>query len=266
MLLEQITLIGNGATIVLGDLTFDEDSNATGYTIDRADLDPADYMVRKEDLPLAYGGVVTQGPPTYREVSITGMVLGTSATHAHELRRELVACLRGQVSIRYTPEADELELIGRLDGSIDFSEAGGPYLSYQMKIACADPVAYKVEASSAEIATTPGTECMNEGDGPVWPSFSFEVTSGTVTGAKVTNSTSGRYLELTGLSLTTGDVIEITSQPGYEDVLIEGVSSLDKLTLGSRFFDLRPGVNTLIKVITGGGADVTAGWRSGWVS
>lgn len=100
----------------------------------------------------------------------------------------------------------------------------------------------------------------NPGHLPIYPSITI---FGPITSPRITNATSGEYIELTGLSLASGaNSAIITYDQDSLSITADGSSVLDKLTNSSTLFKLDIGINTLTltgaTVGSGAYAQVTA--------
>jgi hypothetical protein len=267
MKLQTLTLAGARGTVTLGALASGAGGHLSGYTIDDIEMDAAPLVTQTTPLPLAVGGLVPSGSLGVREIVVTGMVLGASRTAVNALRRQLVGAAAGDITVGFTPETSALELSGRIDGTIQFGDGGGHWLTYMVRIVCADPVAYATTDRSATInQVSPGNAVLTNGDGDVWPTVTVTVTSGTVTAVRVGTSTTGKFLNVSGISLGAGKTVVFTQTPGQEEVLVDGTPAFNKLSVASRFWTLIPGTNRVYRTVTGGTVTVSIGWRDGWVS
>lgn len=83
----------------------------------------------------------------------------------------------------------------------------------------------------------------NSGDIGTYPTITV---FGPVTSPRITNSTTGEYIELTSINLPTGtDTLSINYDQDSISITQAGVSVLNRLTSGSTLFKIRPGANTL---------------------
>lgn len=87
----------------------------------------------------------------------------------------------------------------------------------------------------------------NTGDLKVYPTITI---TGPITTPRITNSTTGEYIELTGLNLgTTSDSVVINYDQDTTSIAQAGVSKMNLLTSGSTLFKVKPGINNF--TITG---------------
>jgi Phage tail protein len=105
----------------------------------------------------------------------------------------------------------------------------------------------------------------NDGDLPVYP-VGINV-YGPCVNPKITNSATGEYIELSGVTLTTqSNVLTIAYDKDTISVTLDGTNVLGKVTNGSTYFKLHPGGNTI--TLTGSsvsdGAYATIQGYSGW--
>jgi phage-related protein len=266
MNLRTITLIGpSGASVTLGALTYA--NGASGYTLERADLSPAERRLTTAPLPLVTGEVVSAGRHGARRVSLGGTVVGTDRSAVQVLRAKLVGIVADQgsspVVVRYRSAGEDMELAGYLDGTVSFGSTGGAFVTFDLELLCPDPVARSVEPE--ELTLTSGTtrSASNRGNYTTQPLIEL-TPSGTVTRIRVRNSVTGEQLDVAGL---TSGTIEIDCRPGLETIRQNGVQILAGLTDTSRFLSLVPGVNRLlVTVVTGTGTLTgTLTYRHGWI-
>lgn len=260
MNLKTVTLTGpTGETIMLGTLTGD-----FGYTLESTRFNAAERTQFASPLPLVPGGVVAPGRQSFRTVAISGLIVAPTDAEAAELASDLAFLLRDAgsdpVFINYTPEATELELSGYLSGAVQFQPVqGGPWMRYQFEIDCPNPVALG-DANTEDITSI----IVNAGTAPTWPIITATLVPN-VTSLRIGSTTSGDFVQLDGL--TTETEVVIVSEPGFENVLLDGAAGLDKLAFTTTFFPLLPGSNDLyITVLTGDGtATATVDWRDGYL-
>ena len=270
MNLAQVTLSApDQPSITLGTLTRAAGA-VEGFTLETAAISPAERSLFTENLPLVPGGVVTPGRLSTRSIDLAGTIVAATAADARAAAQSLVSLTadRGDqfVTVYYNNGGDaDVFLEGLLDGAVQLSAVGGPMLSYALRLTCPDPVAKNVTASTQSLAAHPGAACVNAGNADVWPTFTVNVPS-TATGIRVGNSTTGLSLTLNGLS--GGGELVLSSDPGYETALLDGVSVIGNLSYASRFFPFEPGSNSAYLTVVSGTGSATgiASWRSGWVA
>jgi len=262
--LKQVIVISpTGTTITLGSVTYTTGA-PSGFTLEEMSLDAAPRSLRTADLPLVAGGIVSPGHQSFRNVELSGMIVGVDAAAVQTLRATLVNALtdRGEdsVRIRWTAGGSSRELSGYLDGSVEFTSTGSHFLRFMFSVVCPDPIAYSVTESSGAIGTT----VTNTGTADVWPTFNVALT-GTVTSLRVGNSNTGEYVQLENLAGATA--VQVVTAPGLENVTVNGVSALNKLATVSRFPVMKPGSNAfyVIALAGGGSASGTVTWTNGWV-
>lgn len=89
----------------------------------------------------------------------------------------------------------------------------------------------------------PGFTVTNTGDQPAYPTFNIQ---GPCNRPRITNTTTGEYLEVDVNLATTGDVLTVAYDLDTPPAItVAGTSYYNKLTAGSTFFKVKPGVNTL---------------------
>lgn len=121
------------------------------------------------------------------------------------------------------------------------------------------PIIFGASTSSVSV------DANNIGDLPVYP-VGIQI-FGPVNSPKVTNESTGEYIELSGVNLATdANVVTIAYDKDSLRVEKDGVSVINSVTSGSTFFKLRPGGNVIS--LTGSSIDDDAycvlSYRSGW--
>ena len=268
MNLRTVTLtVPNSTPVVLGAVDY---STSEGFTLERSAIYTPPRRLGTSDLPLVQGGVVVPGRYELRTVELAGTIVAPTAAAAHVLYRALVETVRDRgntaTTITFDPEGDgDRELEGFLDGEVEASPAGGPYLAYRLRLVCPDPVAYATTINTETAGNAPGTAMTNAGNALVYPTITATL-SGTVTSLRVGSTTAGAYVQLDDLAAGTTLVIE--TAPGFETVTLDGSPILNKVAVASRFWGIEPGVNELYRTVLlgGGSATVSVSWRDGWVS
>lgn len=168
------------------------------------------------------------------------------------------------------------------------SSSNGGRMPFRLLCKVKYPVIFSQVASTAVIgsatATTSGTSnlpftlpraigltsysssgtVVNNGDMPTYPQSI--VITGPITTPRITNSTTGKYIELTVNLTTTGDTVIITYDQDSLSITQGGVSVLNQLTAASTFFKLSPGNNTLTLTgaTVGSGATASISCLSAW--
>lgn len=81
---------------------------------------------------------------------------------------------------------------------------------------------------------------------------------------RISNTTTGAYIEIGASDFLTGEIIEISSIDG--SILLSGSDiSASSVGIGSTMIELVPGVNTLRYESTYGDVDMTVRWRERWL-
>lgn len=107
---------------------------------------------------------------------------------------------------------------------------------------------------------------FNEGDIPVYPTGGISV-YGPITNPKITNTSTGEYIQLSGTTMSTSDdLLTIIYDKDTLRVELNGSSVLSRVTNTSTFFKLQPGSNilTLTGTTIGTGSYMNMTYRSGW--
>lgn len=127
------------------------------------------------------------------------------------------------------------------------------------KYAIIYPVAYG--ASTYSVSET----ALNNGDLPAYPTYINVY--GPCVSPKVTNTTTGEYIELTGVTLSNqSNVLRIAYDKDSLSVELDGVNVLSDVSSGSTYFKLNPGGNviTLTGSTVSAGAYAEVGYRDTW--
>lgn len=136
----------------------------------------------------------------------------------------------------------------------DFTTASGTAVH-----AFAFPIIYGASTSSVSV------DAVNEGDLPVYP-VGIRI-YGPVNSPKVTNESTGEYIELSGVNLATdANMVNIAYDKDSLRVERDGISVISSVTDASTFFKLQPGNNVI--ALTGSSISDDAycvlTYRSGW--
>jgi hypothetical protein len=278
MIYDACTLIGPTGTLALGNVTHTT-AGSSGYTVE-LNTTPGPLVVYRSELKQTTGGIVVPGKRGPREVTIRGQVLGINR---HDLAGRWAALmaflgdLDGEllgVSVE-VPPADPLfalpttrTLYGAIDGGLEVERLTPLAESFELRLICPDPVAYGI----TEIETltgTPGVTVTNAGDGQVGAVFVIAgPSSGTATAVRIGSTTTGKKVDVSGISLASGDELVLDTTPGRETLTVNDVSVAGTIDVASRWPLLLPGTNQVYVTRTGGSGDLTGTveWRSGWVS
>lgn len=251
-------------------------TGAHGIALVRAEIGVPGRHLTLEDRQAARGAIRLPGRTKERAVELRAVLLGRDRTEANELRRQLLAVVRDHgddpLLCRFTPESTLVELTVDADEDpVELEQLGAWAYEATIRLVAADPVMYEV-APTVGVLTAPATpvEVTNAGDTDVWPTLTVQgPASGTSTKVRVTNQTTGRFVEVDGITLTAGQELVFDFTPGAEQITIGGVSQLGKRAAGSRLsWPLVPGANDVQFTQTGGSGAQTGAveFRSGWVS
>lgn len=103
----------------------------------------------------------------------------------------------------------------------------------------------------------------NSGDLPTYPTFQV---FGPISNPRITNSTTGEYIEVTTNLLTSSDSLIVAYDQDSLSLTVAGNSVLSNLTSGSKFFKLQPGINqlSLSGATVGTGAYASAAALPAW--
>ena len=278
MIYDACTLVSPTGSLALGAVTHTADGTS-GITVE-VNTSPAPLVVYRSELKQAPGGIVAPGRRGPREVTLRGQVLGVDRNDLAAKWSQLLAFLTdldGELlGLEVTvPPADIFSpavtrvLYGAVDGGLQVERVTPLAEAFEVTFVCPDPVAYNKVTKTATLAAAPGVSATNTGDAPVGATFTIAgPSSGTTTGLRVGNTTTGRRVELTGLTFEAGDELVIVTTPGREQVLLNDASVAGTVDVASRWPLLRPGVNQLYLTRTAGSGTLTGTveWQDGWVS
>lgn len=116
----------------------------------------------------------------------------------------------------------------------------------------------KTSATLTQTTVGAGGVVTNPGDAPATPSLRIAGDSAANVG--VTNATTGQTVS-TDLNLAGGDVLVIDCATGQ--ATLNGADASSHLALGSAFFDLVSGANT-VNLVNGGAASLRVDFRASW--
>lgn len=264
-----------GRTIRFDHFTFDSAANVSGYAVDSLEINPAPVALTRQNLSRAPGAVVVAGRSEAREVRIRGYIVAPTRQSANNYRRSLAAACGdhlGDLSrLYYRAEghnvAKDLYVLPNGQG-VTFGAPEGLLIPFEVNLIAPDPVAYgPTEQQALGSPGSPAT-VTNAGNAYVYPTATLTVSgSGTLSSVQVRCQTTGCFFRLDGLAASAGDVIEMVSTPGQEEVTLNGSSVYGKHNSASRWWALPPGdsqwfVQRLSGTATVGG---TLSWRPGWV-
>lgn len=270
MNVSTVTIVTPSATeIVLGTLTYPS-GHGYGYTLDEAQLSPAPRDLTALNLPLVPGGLVTPGELSYREISLSGMVVADTAAAVRVLYGQLVAATSidgaGLLRVRYHNGTEDVEAYGVLSGSVEGSAAGGPYMNYSLTILCGDPVSYSMVPSIVVAASGAGAVTLpNAGSASVYPTLTITGSATSVTVASSNGQTlvlgwAGHYLPGSGTTI-------VVCKPGEEVVTVSGGVNYSVLAVGSALqMRIPPGGVSFTVTASGGTASVSCAYREGYLA
>jgi hypothetical protein len=278
MIYDACTLVSPAGTLALGAVTHTP-AGTSGFTVE-VNTAAAPLVIYRQELRQAPGGIVVPGRRGPREVVISGQVLGVDRNDLAERWAELLGFLTDldgellgvQVTV---PAADIFTssvtrvMYGAIDGGLNVERVTPLAEAFEVRLVCPDPVAYDTDTSVDTLAAAPGVSVTNAGDATVGATFVVAgPPSGTTTGLRVGNTTTGRKVELAGLEFEAGDELVVVTTPGREEVTLNGASIAGTVDVASRWPLLVPGTNRLYLTRTAGSGTMsgTVEWRSGWVS
>lgn len=275
----NLTLTAPGGTKIEFDkLTVNSAGDVIGFVLDNWTNNPAPVATYVEDIPLVTGSVVVAGRHSARKVTIEGTILAETPYQAQAMRATVVSLCRDRwgapITMSWTPAGQptrRLELLP-YQQSVEFDDGddrAGLRIPFRMFFIAPDPVAYASEVQVTITGTYSSPQAVtNTGSADAFPTIVGVVSgSGQANQVRVGNKTLGRYINLSSLGASSGDEITIIMEPGYEAVLLNGVSVYAKRSSASRWWYLRPGSNNVYAEVTSGTATVAweASWRPGFI-
>lgn len=272
MILSEVILRSpDGRTAAIGQGDYNSAGDLVGYMLDSIDLNPAPLLVFTEEQRYRTGGLVMPGHRTMRSVLINGTIVASSQAESNRLRRELVEICGDHgadlVAIVFSPEDIEMQLLGTCEGSITFADRGGYQQTFSIRMVCADPIAHSTGTEVQISLGSTATAVENLGNAEVFPTYTIDILTGTLTALSIANASTNKTLELGALSLAAGQQIIVRTTPGLEAVKVDGSSLMAKRTAsGRKFPHLRPGENTMTVTATGATVDAIVSYRHGWAS
>lgn len=214
-----------------------------------------------------------------REIVINGMIRGTSCSNAESLRCSLLSSLPIRESLPFVfttmTGADFYTDVYFINMQMDI--VATKYAPFQLTLLAPDPYFYRVGSGSGTTDPTgwftdtlyriigggyvtpyelpvdwaPGstpTVINNTNDIDVYPQIILE---GAFTNPRITNETTGEYIEITATTTSTDTII---IDMYARTVTLNGGSILGSLLIGSSFWSLEPGSNS-IALTTDSGSD-----------
>lgn len=276
MIISELTITNpEGPSVTLGDVVtnIDSNGNAYGYSLDSVKMDPAPTDIRSTHLPSFDGGVIASGRKDVRAITITGTIVGRTPDEANTLLRQLQqACdsdlIEGLISLTFTPVSTLPEMKLRcLIASVVATYAGGNYLDFTITATSGDAYAQSSAASSVSQSSGSPSAVDVVGDIAVYPTLVIttagEISTLTVDISGVVYSST----ELTGVGLPSGtNTIAIIATPGYENVVINGVTQRGLKSVSTPWPYMGPGSNTVTFSVSGGGSvsGYSITWTEGW--
>lgn len=279
MYVPQVTIVppsGLGLSSVVVGRSISFAGGGYGYLLGSLRANPARLEGESRSMPRAWGGMGGSRSPGVRELTLTGKILARNFDEANRLWSRLLATCYGHeepVRLRVTRDGVPTQIECWLSGEPEVTPAGTLNdLNFNLHFVADDPRFYATSQSSATI-TTGGVVCVNAGDAETFPAFTVEgPSSGTITAFTVRNETTGEKMELSGISVGSGQTLIIVMKPGFERLQRGGASYFNNRSADSVFWGLRGGqsgggTNTVSYTATGATpTSVTATWRSAWSS
>ncbi len=244
-----------------------------GYLLAGFSAEPRRALAR-EVLPFTRGEVVGPGRWGAAALTLRGTLVGRDEAEFWTLRAALVAAVNDHGADPLTvtvdhPSLGELVWEAHADAEpVRWSNVAANAGDFLITLVAPDAAAYEAEDDQVAAGPhpTPATAAV-AGNVIAYPTIAVSgPLSGTTTGVTITNVTTGRDIELAGLTLVPGETLEIVMAPGYEAITEDGAPRMDKKVPSSRFWGLRPGANLVSYEHAGDEPSaVWVSWRAGWV-
>ena len=200
---------------------------------------------------LADGGLFqrTVAPP--RVFTLNCVTTTASLSTYHTARDNLIGLLRrdrqatvGPVTIRYV-SGGTVEIEAYYDAGLELEQPLGFKEKFPLRFIAPDPFWKELTTNTTALNINSTTVITNTGTAEAYPIFTF-VGTGNIT--QISNDTTGKVLNFSGLSVTTGETVTIDLSPGAKTVssdvrgnLLANVSSGSNLST----FSLLVGANTI---------------------
>lgn len=253
------------------------------------------FDIQGDQVPLEAGERVSQVRAERRTLLVPFRIYAASQTALRTAVRSWATRfnpLRGDATIRWSgPDGTSRDLTVRLtggvEGRIDASGTGfgTHHQMLVLQFRASDPWWYDTITSTRTFTTADagaffpifplslsGSEVFaeasitNGGDTYAWPTITI---TGPGSDPVVRNVTTGKLLDLTGVTLSSGESIEINTAPGFKTVIKnDGTNLFPSLTTDSSLWRIERGTNTLRVEMGGSTADSQVGltYRQRWLS
>jgi phage-related protein len=272
--------------VYINDLPLNDDSNGLYLDEPIDGLELPDIRTSSDAYSGRDGGYV--GPQFYspRLVTLNGRAWAADPADIWDLRRTLQTELdTDSIELHVQADADHHYLLYAKTTRLDMPIPRIPSIApFKIDFICPDPIIYDETDASALTANIG----KYVGGGVSWP-LTWPLTWGAGTGAatvnntglvtiypvititgsqtnpKITNETTGEFIQLSGLTAPSGSVVVIDFRA--RTVTLNDGNILAKVTASSKWWGLVPGSNT-IRLETGDAADTAAAvmeWRNGYM-
>jgi hypothetical protein len=228
------------------------------------------------------GGYVGAQFYSVRLLSLTGHMFGADAPGLDTIRKNLAAAVASSpIIVNITTNGGAMYTLTAYLDTLDMPISQAPNVAnYKLSLIAPDPNIYDNSSGGALSTTVPltaqgglrwpitwpiqwlggsgATTVTNTGNVAIYPKI---VLTNVMTNPTITNSTTGQFFTLQGLTTVAGDVVTIDML--NRTVLLNGGSVLAYMTSTSSWWPLLPGGNSISLTTVSSGDTVTANvtWR-----
>lgn len=204
---------------------------------------------------LTDGGLFQRSIAQPRELILQCLTKTDTGATFHTARQNLIDLIKrdrqateGPVKIRYVFGASTFEIEGYYSGGLELNPVNKTYENFNLQFICPDPFWHEITTNTTALNINSTTVIANSGTAEAFPIFTF-VGTGNIT--QISNDTTGKVINFSGLSVTTGETVTIDLSPGAKTVssdtrgnLLANVASGSDLST----FSLIIGNNTISNV------------------
>jgi hypothetical protein len=198
------------------------------------------------------GGLYQRAIVPPRELILQCITITSTGPTFHAARQNLINLIKRDrttgeppVKIRYVYDGSTFEIEGYYSGGLELGPVKKTIENFNIQFICPDPFWREITTNTTALNINSTTAITNTGTAEAFPVFTF-VGTGNIT--QISNNTTGKVLNFTGLSVTTGETVTIDLSPGVKTVsstvrgnLLSNVASGSSLST----FSLLVGPNTI---------------------
>lgn len=198
------------------------------------------------------GGLYQRAIAPPRELILQCITKTSTGATFHTARQNLIDLLKRDrttgeppVKIRYVFDGSTFEIEGYYTGGLELGPVNKTIENFNLQFICTDPFWHEITSNTTALNVNSTTVVANSGSAEAFPNFTF-VGTGNIT--QISNDTTGKVLNFSGLSVTAGETVTVDLSPGAKTVssdvrgnLLANVSSGSNLST----FSLLIGNNTI---------------------